>query len=116
MRACVRVYVPPPPQTSTAVLTNDVGFYKQWKPWQRPSPKPWRLLTDPVDRAVADIHLPVILPSSDDDVSAGLRQGGPGVGGLGGGRVPSVVGDGEGGVRKTEGRRNGRRVQGEAQA
>lgn len=83
------------------------------------------VLTDPVDRAVADLHLPVILPSTDDDISAGLGQGQPQVRGRGspaaavrrrGGRVGSSVGDGEGGLGKTEAWRNRCRIQGETQA
>lgn len=83
------------------------------------------VLTDPVDRAVADLHLPVILPSTDDDISAGLRQGKPRVRGRRspavavrrwGGRVLSLVGDGEGGVGKTEAWRNRCRIQGETQS
>lgn len=122
---CMHVYMQLPSKTSIDMLTNDEGFCKQWKHWHQPKPsKPWRALTDPVDKAVADLHLPVILPSTDDDISAGLRQGKPEVRGRRspavlvwswGGRVLSLVGDGEGGVGKTEGWRNRCRIQGEAQ-
>lgn len=122
---CMHVYMQLPSKTSIAMLTNDEGFCKQWKHWHQPNPsKPWRVLTDPVDRAVADLRLPVILPSTDDDISAGLRQGKPEVRGRRapavvvwrwGGRVLSSVGDGEGGVGKTEGWRNRCGIQGKAQ-
>lgn len=121
---CMHVYMRLSSKTSTVVLTNDVGFCKQWNSWHQPNPsKPWRVLTDPVDRAVADIRLPVILPSTDDDISAGHGQGKPRVRGHGsttivwrwGGRVLPLVGDGEGGVRKTEGWRDRRWIQDKVQ-
>ena len=71
-----------------------------------------RALTDPVDGAVTDIHLPVILSSYNDNISTSLGEVR--------GHCPtdpvvwrwarrphSLVGDGEGGVGKMEGWRDG---------
>lgn len=70
------------------------------------------VLTDPVDRAVTHVHLPVILSSSDHNICTDQGIGYPevkgqesldfGVGRRGG----SFVGDDEGGVGQMEGWRN----------